>query len=180
MRFIPASLEGVFLVEPEPASDARGYFARTFCVREFAARGLETEFPQHSFSYSAARGTLRGMHFQRPPHEEVKVVSCTKGAIHDVLVDLRPASATYLQWQGFDLTAANHLSLYVPKGVAHGFLTMEEDCEVSYLISAFHLPEAAAGVRYDDPAIGIAWPMPVSVISERDLAWDEYAGFGSA
>lgn len=174
MRFVPAAIEGVVMIEPEPAQDARGFFARTFCVREFEARGLEHAYVQHSLSYSAARGTLRGMHFQRAPHEEAKVVSCTKGAIRDVLVDLRPGSTTYRRWEGFDLTAENRRSLYVPKGVAHGFQTLLPDTEVSYLISAFYAPEAASGVRHDDPSFGIEWPLPVEVISERDLGWPDF------
>lgn len=171
MRFTSTSLDGVMLIEPEPARDARGFFARTFCVREFGAQGLETSFVQHSLSFNAERGTLRGMHFQREPHGEVKVVTCVKGAIRDVLLDLRPGSPTCGRWEGFDLTAENRRSLYVPKGVAHGFQTLEPATEVSYLISAFHEPDAASGVRYDDAAFGIAWPLPVSVISDKDLAW---------
>jgi dTDP-4-dehydrorhamnose 3,5-epimerase len=174
MRFIPASLDGVVLIEPEPARDPRGFFARTFCMREFGAQGLETVFPQHSLSFSAARGTVRGMHFQRPPHEEVKVVSCVKGAVHDVLIDLRPGSPTHLRWEAFDLTGANRRALYVPKGVAHGFQTLEPDTEVTYLISAFHTPAAASGVRYDDRAFGIDWPLPVAMISEKDRAWPDF------
>lgn len=174
MRFIPAALSGVVLVEPEPLKDARGFFARTFCVREFAARGLETAFVQHSLSHSEARGTVRGMHFQRDPQGEVKVVTCIRGAIRDVLVDLRPGSPSFRRWEGFDLTAANRRSLYVPKGVAHGFQTLEPETEVAYLISAFHAPEAAAGIRHDDPAFGIDWPLPVGAISEKDRQWPDF------
>lgn len=174
MRFTSTSLDGVMLVEPEPARDARGFFARTFCVREFAARGLETSFVQHSLSFNAERGTLRGMHYQREPHGEVKVVSCAKGAIRDVLIDLRPGSPTYGHWAGFDLDERNRRSLYVPKGVAHGFQTLEPMTEVTYLISAFYEPAAACGVRYDDPEFGIDWPLPVSVISEKDQAWPAF------
>jgi dTDP-4-dehydrorhamnose 3,5-epimerase len=176
MRFVPAAIEGVVMIEPEPAQDARGFFARTFCVREFEARGLEHTYVQHSLSYSAARGTMRGLHFQRAPHEEVKVVSCTRGAIRDVLVDLRPGSTTYRRWEGFDLTAENRRSLYVPKGIAHGFQTLLPDTEVSYLISAFYAPDAAFGVRHDDPFFEIEWPLPVEIISERDLGWPDFTG----
>ncbi|MBR0679065.1 dTDP-4-dehydrorhamnose 3,5-epimerase [Roseomonas eburnea] len=175
MRFIPTALDGVVIVEPEPAHDSRGFFARTFCVREFGAQGLETAFVQHSLSHSAARGTLRGMHFQRGPYAEVKVVTCTKGAVRDVLIDLRPRSPTYRRWEGYDLTAANRRSLYVPKGFAHGFQTLEPDTEVSYLISEFHAPAAATGVRHDDPAFGIAWPLPITEISEKDRNWRDFA-----
>lgn len=174
MRFIPASLDGVLLVEPEPLADPRGFFARTFCAREFARAGCEAAFPQHSLSFSARRGTLRGMHYQIAPHEEAKVVTCHRGAIRDVLIDLRPASPTYLRWEGFDLTAANRRSLYVPKGVAHGFQTLVDETEVGYLISAFHEPGAGLGVRHDDPAFRIDWPLPVSAMSDRDRGWPDY------
>jgi dTDP-4-dehydrorhamnose 3,5-epimerase len=176
MRFIPTRLEGVFLIEPEPAHDARGFFARTFCIQEFEAQKLETRFVQHSLSFNARRGTLRGMHFQREPHGEVKVVTCVKGGIRDVLIDLRPSSPTYRAWEGFDLTADNRRSLYIPKGFAHGFQTLEDETEVTYLISEFHAPAAAAGLRYDDPAFGIEWPLPVTVISPRDVSWPDFAG----
>ncbi|NMJ42474.1 dTDP-4-keto-6-deoxy-D-glucose epimerase [Roseomonas sp. JC162] len=175
MRFTPAGIAGVFVIEPEPISDDRGFFARTFCTREFASHDLETQFVQHSLSYNRASGTLRGMHFQREPHGEVKVVTCRKGAIHDVLLDLRADSPTRGRWQAFDLTADNRRSLYVPKGVAHGFQTLEADTEVFYLISAFHEPQVSAGVRHDDPAFGIVWPRPVSVISEKDRAWPAFS-----
>lgn len=180
MRFIPSALPGVLLIEPEPLRDQRGFFARTFCVREFAAQGLETIFVQHSLSRSEARGTLRGMHFQRAPHAEVKVVTCAKGAVRDVLIDLRPGSPTFRRWEGFDLTAENRRSLYVPHGMAHGFQTLVEDTEVTYLISEFHVPEAAGGVRHDDPAFGIEWPLPVSAMSERDRAWPPFGDGGCA
>ncbi|CAH2598739.1 dTDP-4-dehydrorhamnose 3,5-epimerase [Rhodovastum atsumiense] len=176
MRFIPTALDGAWLVEPEPVHDARGFFARSFCVREFDRLGLETRFVQHSISYSALRGTLRGMHFQRSPFGEVKVVSCTRGAIRDVIIDLRPDSPTCCRWQGFELTAANRLRLYIPKGFAHGFQTLEDKTEVSYLISEFYAPEAASGVRFDDPRFGITWPLPVAAISARDTAWPTFAG----
>jgi dTDP-4-dehydrorhamnose 3,5-epimerase len=171
MRFHETQLCGAWLIEPEPACDHRGSFARTFCAREFADRGLTTFFVQNSTSRSVARGTLRGMHFQRAPYGEVKVVSCLKGAIFDVIVDLRLDSPSYCRWQGFELTAANRRQLYVPEGFAHGFQTLCDDSEVGYLISAFYAPAAASGVRYDDPAFAIDWPLPVSQISEKDRAW---------
>ena len=175
MRFIPATLAGVVLIEPEPHHDERGFFARTFCTREFGAQGLETAFVQHSVSHSRLRGTVRGMHFQRAPHAEVKVVRCIAGAIRDVLVDLRPESPTFGRWEGFDLTAGNGRSLYVPKGVAHGFQTLEAETVVAYLISEFYAPEAASGVRHDDPAFGIDWPLSISAISEKDRNWPDFA-----
>lgn len=171
MRFIETGLPGAWLVEPEPARDQRGLFARTFCVREFASRGLVTGFVQHSISHSLAAGTLRGMHFQKEPHAETKLVRCLRGAIWDVVVDLRPGSAAFGQWRGFELTAGNRRQLYVPAGFAHGFQTLCDDTEVGYLISAFHAPSAAGGVRHDDPALGIRWPLPVSVLSEKDRGW---------
>ena len=176
MLFEETDLCGAWLIEAEPAHDERGFFARTFCAREFATRGLTTHFVQNSTSQSKRRGTLRGMHFQRPPHGEVKVVSCLRGALWDVIIDLRPGSPTYRQWQGFELTAANRRQLYIPEGFAHGFQTLCDDTQAGYLISAFYVPEAAAGVRYDDPAFGIAWPLPVSVISDKDRSWPDFLG----
>ena len=171
MRYLKTSLHGAVLIEPDLHADSRGFFARTFCVREFADQGLETRFVQHSCSFSAKRGTLRGMHFQLHPHGEVKVVRCVSGAIYDVIVDLRPNSPTYRKWEAFEISAANRCSLYVPEGFAHGFQTLSDDTEVHYLISAFYEPSASTGIRFDDPAISINWPLEVSVISERDLAW---------
>lgn len=174
MRFIPAALDGVFLVEPEPFHDGRGFFARSFCVREFARAGLETAFVQHSYSHSRSPGTLRGMHFQRMPHAEVKLVTCLRGAIHDTLIDLRPDSPTYLRSESFCLSAANRRSLYVPKGLAHGFQTLLPDTEVAYMISSEHTPTAACGIRFNDPALQLDWPLPVTAISPRDLAWADF------
>jgi dTDP-4-dehydrorhamnose 3,5-epimerase len=158
----------------EPARDERGFFARTFCVQEFAAQGLETRFVQHSLSYTARRGSVRGMHLQYAPHEEVKLLHCVRGAIYDVLIDLRPESATYLRWEAFELTAKNRRQLYVPSGFAHGFQTLGRDTEVAYLISAFHTPAAAAGLRHDDPAFAIQWPLAVADISARDRSWPDF------
>ena len=171
MRFIQSKLPDAWLIEPEPISDERGYFMRSFCARAFAERGLETRFVQHSQSYSARKGTLRGMHFQTAPHTEVKVVSCLAGAIYDVIIDLRPGSSTYRKWQAFELTAENQRQLYIPAGFAHGFQTLTEGAGVSYLISNFYEPSASTGVSYDDPALGIRWPLPVAAISDRDKAW---------
>lgn len=179
MRFSKTNLHGAWLLEPAPIADHRGFFARTFCAREFAANGLVASFVQHSTSRSAARGTLRGMHFQRPPDAEAKLVSCLRGAIWDVIIDLRPGSPTHRAWQGFELTAENRRQLYVPEGFAHGFQTLGDGTEVGYLISAFHAPAAAGGVRYDDPAFAIDWPLPVTALSEKDEAWPPFgAGDG--
>jgi dTDP-4-dehydrorhamnose 3,5-epimerase len=176
MRFLKTELHGAWLVDVEPIFDHRGFFSRTFCQREFAARGLETNFVQHSLSYSAERGTLRGMHFHAPPHGEVKIVECTKGAIFDVIIDIRPLSPTFGQWRSFDLTAENRRQLYIPKGFAHGFETLSGDTEVRYLISAFYEPSAASGLRHDDPAFAIPWPLPVAVIAGNDQLWPDFAG----
>ncbi len=171
MIFTATQLNDAWLIELEPRRDERGFFARTWCRQELAAQGLDAEIAQESLSHNRHCGTLRGLHFQRSPHEETKIVRCTRGAIFDVVVDLKPRSSTYLRWQGFELTAENRSALYVPKGFAHGFQTLTDDAEVAYQISAFYVPEAAGGFRYDDAAFGIAWPLPVTVISDRDLGW---------
>jgi dTDP-4-dehydrorhamnose 3,5-epimerase len=164
----------VWLIHLEPARDTRGFFARTFCVREFAEHGLETNYPQHSISFSARKGTLRGLHYQRAPHAEVKLVRCIKGVIWDVIVDIRSESPTYRQWQSFELSGSNGHQLYIPKGFAHGFQTLNDDVEVNYLISEPYAAAAACGIRYNDPAFGFTWPLPVSEISEQDLHWPDF------
>jgi dTDP-4-dehydrorhamnose 3,5-epimerase len=175
MKFHSTKLHGAYLVELEPAHDNRGFFARTFCVEEFAALGLEANFPQHSISSSSRKGTLRGMHYQREPHSEAKLVRCTQGAILDVIIDIRPDSATYRGWQEFELSSVNRHQLYIPKGFAHGFQTLSDDTEVNYLISAPYKPELAHGIRYNDPAFAISWPLSVTEISEKDLHWPDFA-----
>jgi dTDP-4-dehydrorhamnose 3,5-epimerase len=175
MQFFPTALADAWLIELEPVTDERGLFARTFCVREFSSHGLDTGFPQHSISVSARRGTLRGLHFQTEPYGEVKLVRCLRGKIWDVIVDIRPASPTFGRWQGFDLSGDNRRQLYIPKGFAHGFQTLTDDAEVSYLISTFYVPEAAAGIRHDDRALRIVWPLPVSAISDKDRCWPDFA-----
>jgi dTDP-4-dehydrorhamnose 3,5-epimerase len=174
MKFTTTTFPDAWLIELEKNLDNRGYFSRTFCVREFMAQGLESSFVQHSLSHSRERGTLRGMHLQTPPHGEVKVVSCLKGAIFDVIIDVRPQSPLYGQWQGFELTAENRRQLYIPAGFAHGFQTLTGDVEVHYLISNFYKPTASSGFRYDDPAFAISWPLPVSVISDKDRSWPSF------
>ena len=171
MRFKSTDLKGIHIIEAMPVGDERGHFARTFCEREFAEAGLEFHFVQHSRSRSLRKGTLRGMHFQDAPQRETKLVSCIVGAIHDVVVDLRPGSPTFAKWTAVELTEDNQKQLYIPEGFAHGFLTLRDDVVVSYLISAFHSPALSRGVRYDDPMIGIEWPAAPTVISERDLSW---------
>jgi dTDP-4-dehydrorhamnose 3,5-epimerase len=171
MIFTELALQGAWLIAPEPFTDERGSFARTFCAEEFARHSLDTIYPQHSLSTSKKRGTLRGLHFQLPPHDEVKVVRCVAGAIYDVVVDIRMGSPTYRKWVGVELSADNGHQIYVPRGFAHGHMTLTDNASVLYLISAPYAPGAAAGVRYDDPAIGVKWPMMPIVVSERDKSW---------
>lgn len=168
MKFLPLSLSGAFLIEPEPISDERGSFARTFCRQEFKENGLNPHLEQCSFSYNLKKGTVRGMHFQRDPHAEAKLVRCTQGKIYDVIIDLRPESSTYKKWEGVILSGANRCMLYIPEGFAHGFQTLEDNTEVFYQISSVFVPEAASGVRWNDPVFGIEWPEKVSVISQKD------------
>lgn len=175
MRFVELGIPGAFLVELERHSDERGSFARTFCAREFGARGLATAFVQTSLSTNLRRGTLRGLHWQAAPHAEAKLVRCVRGRVYDVLVDVRPESHIFRQHLALELSAAAGNALYVPPGVAHGFLTLEDDSEVHYAMDAFHAPEAARGARWDDPAFGIVWPEAVAVVSERDRSWPGFA-----
>jgi dTDP-4-dehydrorhamnose 3,5-epimerase len=163
------------MIELEPATDDRGFFVRTFCQQEFAAAGLATVFVQQSSSHTVRTGTVRGMHFQRAPHEEVKVIRCLAGALHDVLIDIRPTSPTYMQWEAYELAAGDGRQLYVPTGFAHGFQTLAPATEVAYMMTAFYAPETAAGIRHDDPAFNIAWPLPVTDISSKDRSWPDYA-----
>jgi dTDP-4-dehydrorhamnose 3,5-epimerase len=173
MVILPTELPGVFLIEPEMLTDDRGSFARSFCVDEFAAAGIDFEVVQANLSCNKYSGTLRGMHYQRPPHAEAKVVRCTSGAMYDVVVDLRPDSATYCRWFAAELNANNKKALFIPEGCAHGFQTLLDNTEVDYLMSVRYAPEHSAGVRYDDPAFGIEWPLPVTFVSERDRSWPD-------
>jgi dTDP-4-dehydrorhamnose 3,5-epimerase len=168
VRFVPTILEGAFVVEQERHSDDRGFFARTWCAKTFARHGLEPALAQCSVSYNRRRGTLRGLHYQAPPSAEVKLVRCTRGALYDVMVDLRPDSPSFRRWVGVELTERDGRALYVPRGFAHGFYALADDTEVSYQISTPFDPEAARGVRWDDPFHGVAWPGPVAVIAPRD------------
>jgi dTDP-4-dehydrorhamnose 3,5-epimerase len=171
MRFTACPIDGARLVEPEAVCDERGFFARSHGVTEFAAHGLDGVFRQSSISFNARRGTLRGMHYQLAPHEETKLVRCTAGAVFDAIVDLRPASASFRRWFGTELSAANRRALYVPAGCAHGFLTLTDAAEILYMISADHVPGAGRGLRWDDPAIGIAWPFTPTTLAPRDAAY---------
>jgi dTDP-4-dehydrorhamnose 3,5-epimerase len=164
-------LPDVYVVEPEPVEDERGFFARIFSASEFLEHGLEAAVAECSISYNNARWTLRGLHYQRAPHEEAKLVRCTRGAVYDVALDLRPGSPTHLQWEAVELSAENRLALYVPPGCAHGYLTLEEGSELLYQISERYEPGFAAGVRWDDPVVGLEWPVVPAVISERDASF---------
>jgi len=171
MRFSATPLTGALLVHLDPRVDARGTFARAFCAREFAAESLETSFVQSNISTNTHAGTVRGMHFQREPHAEVKLVRCIHGAIYDVIVDMRRESATYLSWFGAELSADNGLMMYVPKGFAHGYQAMSDGAAVLYMVSAFYEPSSEGGLRANDPALAIAWPRAVSGLSDKDAAW---------
>lgn len=175
MRFEALPLAGAYRIVPEPQADARGFFARTACAEDFAARGLIGAFAQSSISYNARRGTVRGLHFAVSPHAETKLVRCTAGAIHDVIVDLRPDSDTYLRFCGVDLSAENRHALYIPAGFAHGFQALSDGAEVLYMIDRPYVAGAARGLRWNDPALDVAWPEPVTVIAERDLAYPDWA-----
>ncbi len=175
MRFEPTAIGGVFVVEVDLLGDERGWFARTYDEAEFRARGLDPVGVQANSSYNARRDTVRGLHFQRAPHGEAKLVRCVRGAIWDVGLDLRRDSATYLAWHATELTADNRRGLYLPAGLAHGFQTLTDGCEVQYLMGHVHVPEAAAGVRWDDPALAIDWPEPTGerTISDKDRAYPD-------
>lgn len=172
MQFIPLKLAGAYVIESEVRADHRGFFARTFCRDEFAALELVSHFVQCNLSFNHLKGTLRGMHYQADPSPEVKLVRCTMGAAYDVIVDLRPSSPTYRQWEGVELTAENRRAVYIPAGFAHGFQTLTDGTELFYQMSEFYVPELAAGVRWDDPALGIEWPpCERRIIADRDLAF---------
>jgi dTDP-4-dehydrorhamnose 3,5-epimerase len=171
MRFTQTPLAGAYVVDLEKRGDERGYFARAFCAREFAEQGLATVFVQANLSLNREAGTLRGLHFQAAPVQETKFVRCVTGALYDVIVDIRPDSPTHLQSFGAELSDENGRALYVPKGFAHGFLTLAPDTTASYLVDEYYTPEAESGLRYDDPALGIDWPGEVDVISPKDAAW---------
>lgn len=176
MLFHPLEIAGAYLIEPERQADRRGFFARTYCRHELIDRGLEPTIVQCNISVNRLKGTVRGMHFQAAPHEETKLVRCTAGAIHDVLLDLRPDSPTFKRHVAVELNRENRLSLYIPAGIAHGFQSLEDDTEVFYQMSELYQPSAARGVRWNDPAFAILWPLPVAVIADRDLAFPDFAG----
>lgn len=171
MIFHKTTLKDAFVIELERRGDDRGFFARTMCREEFMARGLDTNYVQQNTSFSAHRGTIRGMHYQLAPYTEAKLVRCIEGAIVDIIVDLRGDSPTYMKHEQFDLNAANRRQLYVPRGFAHAFQAVSDNVEVSYLVSAPYVPSAERGVRFSDPRLGIQWPLPVTVISDKDASW---------
>jgi dTDP-4-dehydrorhamnose 3,5-epimerase len=174
MKFHETKIPGAFEIHSELKTDDRGFFARTWCLNEFECHGLNSKLVQSSISFNTLKGTLRGMHYQAAPHAEVKIVRCTRGAIYDVVVDVRPQSPTFKEWIGLTLTAENRNMIYIPEGCAHGFLTLEDKSEILYQISEFYDAESARGVRWDDPAFQIVWPESVQVISERDRTYPDF------
>ena len=175
MKIQETELAGVFLIDLAPIEDERGYFARSFCVNELSKAGLVSKFVQGNTSLSHSKGTMRGLHYQLPPHSETKLVRCIKGAIFDVVLDLRENSPTYMRSHGFTLTQNNHTQLYVPEGFAHGFLTLQDDSVATYLVSAFYTPDCERGLRWDDPALTLDWPTPVVSLSDKDASWPDYS-----
>jgi dTDP-4-dehydrorhamnose 3,5-epimerase len=177
MKFTGTGLDGAFVIEIEPHVDDRGFFARAWCRREFETTGIQSKFVQANIAFSKEKGTLRGMHFQNAPHAEAKLLRCVKGAIFDVIIDLRPDSPTFKHWFGIELTAENHNMVFIPEGFAHGYLTTAAETEVFYLVSAFYSPEVEGGVRWDDPAFGVEWPMTGNlIVSEKDRSWPHFLG----
>jgi dTDP-4-dehydrorhamnose 3,5-epimerase len=175
MIFSETDLKGVYVIEPERFEDERGFFAPAFSQREFEQRGLESRFVENSISYNRRRGTLRGLHYQTPPYGQAKLVRCTRGAIFDVAVDLRPASSTFRRWVSVELTAENRLMLYLPRDMGHGFQTLEDDTEVFYQVSTVFRPDAYKGLRWDDPAFSIEWPLVAErVILARDRSYPDF------
>lgn len=175
MQIHETELKDAILIQLEPIADERGFFCCGFAASVFAEHGLEPHIAQANISHNHKRGTLRGMHWQTEPHAETKILRCDRGGVYDVIVDIRPDSPTYKRWQGFELTEANKRSLFVPKGFAHGFITLTDDALVTYLLSTEYAAGHTAGMRYDDPAIGIEWPIEPAVVSERDMAHPPFA-----
>lgn len=174
MKFIPTPLNGSFVIELEKRGDDRGFFARAFCIKEFESNGLNQNIVQINNSLSKDIGTLRGMHYQLAPKSEDKIVRCINGRLYDVIIDLRPESSTFKKWFGIELSAENRLSLYVPKGFAHGFITLEENTESFYLVTEFYSPENERGIRYNDPEFNIKWPIEPKIISNKDLTHPDF------
>ena len=175
LKFLPTDLAGAYLIDIEPLEDERGFFARNWCRREFEQHGLDTKHAQFSISFNKKCGTLRGLHYQTKPHEEAKVVRCTRGIIYDVIVDMRPESSSFMKWIAVELSAENRRMIYIPRGFAHGFQTLTDNTEVLYQISEFYHPKFAKSLRWDDPAFGIKWPSAERIISERDRQCPDFA-----
>lgn len=174
LKFVETPLKGAYIIEPDLKEDERGFFARTCCSKEFAAHGLCETFVQCNISFNKAKGTLRGMHYQCHPHAEAKLVRCTMGSIFDVIVDLRKHSPTFKKWTGIELSAVNRKMIYIPEGFAHGFITLESHSEVFYQMSEFFVPDSARGVRWNDPAFNIQWPIAPAQISLKDEQYADY------
>ena len=174
MKFHDTELPGAYIIELEKLEDERGFFARTWCQKEFEDQGLVARVVQANTSFNTRAGTLRGMHYQVAPYQETKLIRCTRGALHDVIIDLRPDSSTYKRWTAVELTASNDKMLYVPGDFAHGFITLENNTEAIYLVSEAYTPGAEGGLRWDDPEFGIEWPRPVEVISAKDAGWPDF------
>jgi dTDP-4-dehydrorhamnose 3,5-epimerase len=172
--FTPTRIKDVYIVDLDKREDERGFFARGFCKNEFEQHGLNSRVVQANISYNKFKGTLRGMHYQVAPSEETKFIRCTKGAVYDVIIDLRKGSETYKEWLGVELTDQNYRMLYIPENFAHGFQTLKDDSEVMYLVSEFYAPAQERGVRYNDPMFGVSWPLPVSQISTKDTNWADF------
>lgn len=176
MKFTETNLKGAFIIEFEKREDSRGFFARAFCEKEFADKGLETRIVQANASYNFKKGTLRGMHRQIVPYQEVKMIRCTRGAVYDVIIDLRKNSPTYKQWFGIELTEDNYKMLYIPEDFAHGYLTLKNKSDVIYFVTQFYQPSSESGVRYDDPAFGIKWPpgIETGLMTDKDKNWPDF------
>jgi dTDP-4-dehydrorhamnose 3,5-epimerase len=175
MIFTETKLKGAFVIEVQKFEDDRGFFGRTFCQKEFEKAGLNPNVAQANVSFNRKKGTLRGMHYQAAPHGEIKLVRCTRGAIYDVIIDVRPDSPTYKQWVGVTLKEGAYTMFYVPEGFAHGFQTLEDETEVIYQVSQFYTPGSERGIRYNDPVFRIDWPLDVQVISDKDRSWPDYS-----
>jgi dTDP-4-dehydrorhamnose 3,5-epimerase len=179
MIFTETALRGAFIIDLERRDDSRGFFARAFCQHEFAAHGLKSTIAQANIAFNKKKGAVRGMHFQFPPAAETKLVRCSRGAILDIIVDLRPESSTYLQHISVELSAANHLGIYIPERFAHGYQALEDDTETTYLVGEFYTPGSEGGLLYNDPGLQLSWPLPVSVISDKDQQWQPVADIES-
>jgi dTDP-4-dehydrorhamnose 3,5-epimerase len=174
--FNHTKLDGAYIIDLDRHEDERGFFARTWCHQEFRKHGLNADIAQTSISFNKQAGTLRGMHFQIEPYEETKLVRCTRGALYDVIIDLRAKSPTFRQWISIELSAGNYRTLYIPAGFAHGFITLEDNTEATYLISDPYVPDSASGIRWDDPAFNVKWPRAIEVVSGKDLEWPDFMG----